>query len=231
MRLDIGAGIEFLGFVPSSADSIELRAAAEFFAYGLSTSIGGHRLQIDAIDGYFGGSFLLFVPRDGWTFAARLRILHLSSHFVDGHDGGVESPGSRGPIPFTRDFGELTAAPRFTAGMLEMRPYLGVAYSTLVRPDDLARWGGMAGIEIFHRGFPGSLFERPSALYAAGHCALEGNPDPELTASVEAGIHLGGTEGAAVRFFAGYFAGKDLFHQYYDLTRHYWSLGFAVEVR
>jgi hypothetical protein len=230
MRLDIGANLEFLEFTADPADGLMLRLGVEFFAYGLSTSVEGHRLQIDALDGHFGGSLSLFCPASWGTFAARLRIMHLSSHFVDGHADWT-SEDERGPIPFTRDFGELVLAPWISAGPWDLRPYLGVSYSTLVRPDDLARWGGIGGAEIFFRGFPQKLFGQPSALYLALHSALEGNPDLALSTAVEAGLHMGGREEAAVRVFAAYFSGNDIFHQYYDLYRHYWTIGVTFEVR
>jgi hypothetical protein len=232
MRLDIGASLEFLQFTPDSADGPALRLGLEFFAYGLSTSVEGLRLQIDALDGHFGGSVSLFCPTSWGTFSTRLRIMHLSSHFVDGHaDDDWTSADGRSPIPFTRDFGELVVAPWISPGPWDLRPYLGVSYSTLVRPDDLARWGGVGGAEVFYRGFPERLFGRPSALYLAFHSALEGNPDLGLSTAVEAGLHMGGREGAAVRVFAAYFSGNDIFHQYYDLYRRYWTIGVTFEVR
>jgi hypothetical protein len=232
MRLDIGASLEFLQFAPDPPDGPTFRLGVEFFAYGLSTSIEGHRLQIDALDGHFGGSAALFSPTSWGTFSARLRIMHLSSHFVDGHaENDWTSPDGRGPVPFTRDFGELVVAPGISTGFWDLRPYLGVSYSALVRPDDLARWGGVGGAEVFYRGFPERLFGQPAALYVAFHSALEGNPDLAFSTAIEGGLHMGDREGAAVRVFVAYFSGNDIFHQYYDLYRAYWTIGVAFEVR
>jgi hypothetical protein len=145
--------------------------------------------------------------------------------------GNWVSIDGRAPTAFTRDFGELVIAPEFSSADWFVRPYAGVSYSTLVRPDDLARWGGLFGGEIFFHLFPGQLFGRPAALYAAVHNALEGNPDPAVTSSFEAGIHVGGRQGAAVRLFAGFFNGNEVFHQYYKERMQYWTMGIAFEVR
>src|SRR5436309_11195457 len=55
LKLDIGSTLDVVEYAFSTEKSNRLRAGIDFFSYALSTSAEGHRLQIDAADGFFGG--------------------------------------------------------------------------------------------------------------------------------------------------------------------------------
>jgi len=232
LKLDLGGALEFLEYRSPGSTPVRMRAAVEFFAYGLTTSANGLRLQVDALDGYFGGYVAARVPCGSNTLDFRLRIMHLSSHFVDGHLGGdFESIDGRVPTPYTRDFGELVITPSFLLGPSEIHVYGGVSYSTLARPEDLARWGGLAGVEVWSAGLFGTVFGRPFSVYCAVHTQLEGIPQYSLTTNVEAGFKFGQRTSSGIRCYAEFFSGNNIFHQYYDQYTQYWGVGIAFDVR
>ncbi|MBI3195535.1 MAG: hypothetical protein HYZ34_13875, partial [Ignavibacteriae bacterium] len=85
MKVDIGNTVDVFGYdIPLS--NIKLRVGADFFAYALTTGAQGLRLQIDAVDGFFGGNISFSQTTDSnIILQSRLRILHRSAHLVDGH--------------------------------------------------------------------------------------------------------------------------------------------------
>ncbi|MEW6510166.1 MAG: hypothetical protein AB1428_04335 [Bacteroidota bacterium] len=229
LKLDIGSSIDVVEY----RDRANLiRLGFDFFTFALTTSAQGLRLQVDAVDGFFGGH-VTFVPASEWGegIQLRLRILHQSGHLIDGHwdsNSGKWRDGKE-PIPYTRDFGEFLAAYRWSWEDIAMRIYSGASYATLARPDDLARWGSLHGMEVYTTGLSGSLFDKPLIAYAAMHLALNGIPTYYVTERLEAGFKLGSWEGTGIRLHVSYRNGLEPFSQYYFVRREYWSGGITME--
>ncbi len=179
LKLDIGSSIDLLGYSFDERQSKQLRLGADFFTYALTTSAQGLRLQVDAVDGFFGGHIVYRSETDQSAFGLRLRILHLSAHFVDGHIDPATGTwrDGRAPLPFTRDFGELVGSYTFSAGPIAIMPYAGISYATLVRPTTINRWGGLGGVEMNSGEFIGKVFGKPFELYAADNLTIAGIPD------------------------------------------------------
>lgn len=53
MKVDIGNSTDVLGL---AITDLYISVGAEFMAYAYVTSYKGYRLQIDAVDGFFGGN-------------------------------------------------------------------------------------------------------------------------------------------------------------------------------
>ena len=151
MRLMIGAPLDVWELPLADDGSARFRVGIDFFVQALTTSSEGLRLQIDAADGcgsagtsHPGGSFA--TP----MLSLRLRILHLSGHMVDGHFDGETGTWKDGrePIPFTRDFGELSAAVSTSLSWLTVRGFAGASYATLIRPENIERWMLLGGFDL-----------------------------------------------------------------------------------
>jgi len=195
----------------------------------LVATIDDRRLQIDAVDGYLGGYIL---ARTGQTVTLRLRILHRSAHFVDGHyDPGTGTwRDGREPIPFTKDFGELLGAWRAPTGSVPVNLYAGLTYATLVRPTSIERFTGLYGIEITSGDHLGTVFGKPATTFGALHGSLEGIPVYVGTTSVVFGLKLGPWDAEGIRILARYRNGLEPFGQYYDIRREAWSLGVQFDI-
>ena len=233
LKLDIGSALDFLGYAFDERQSKQLRLGADFFTYALTTSFEGHRLQVDAVDGFFGGHIVYRSDGDRSALSLRLRILHLSAHMVDGHiDPATDTwIDGRAPIPFTRDFGELLAAYSFSAGPMKIMPYAAVSYATLVRPAEINRWGGLCGVEMNSGELAGKVFGKSFEFYLADNLTMAGIPEWVGTNIFEAGVKFGRWESSGIRLYINYASGLELFSQYYDMHSSTWGVGFAFDVR
>ncbi|MDH4070575.1 MAG: hypothetical protein OEV30_09130, partial [Ignavibacteria bacterium] len=205
----------------------------DIFAYALTTNNNGLRLQVDALDGFFGGHLQYSQRIRTSTIHVRLRILHRSAHFVDGHiDPSTGTwAGGREPIPYTRDLGELVAGLDLKTAPGTVRIYSGISYSTLVRPTAIKRVAGLAGAEFRTTDSTWSLFGKPFNLFAAYNLSLTGIPAYLGSNTIETGIRFGSWSSTGVMILASYHGGPEIYGQYYDLKRDYWQIGFSLDIR
>jgi hypothetical protein len=232
MKLDIGASVDLLEFRPSS-DSLErFRLGVDFFTYALSTSADGLRLQIDAVDGFFGGH-VAYVNDMSMEeqFIIRLRILHLSAHFLDGHYNTTTRTwkNNREPIPFTRDFGEVLAIYKADVAEFDYQIHGGFSYATLLRPVEIGRTEFLAGFELHSLSLFDSVFDKPFNIYAAYHLTLREIGSFIGSNTVDVGVKFGEWNSTGMKIYLSYFNGLDFFSQYYNERRKHWALGFAFD--
>lgn len=230
MKVDIGASVEMLEYRPGADSTQRVRVGIDFFTYALSTSSEGLRLQIDAVDGFFGGHVTYVNDLDTHSrLFVRLRLLHLSAHFLDGHFSNSTQgwKDNRAPIPFTRDYGELLAGYEFGVDKMRFKPYAGFSYATLIRPTDIGRIEFHGGIEV--QAMAGSAFNNPLHLYVSQYFMLRSINKYIGTGNTEAGMKFGDWNSTGLKIYISYFNGLDPFSQYYDLRRENWGLGFAFD--
>ncbi len=229
MKVDIGNTIDVFGlWFPHS----RFTAGIDFFAYAFVTGSQGLRLQIDAIDGFFGGNltFSHNLGNDTTTrLYARLRILHHSAHLVDGHYlQSIKSwADNREPIPYTRDFGELTLAHTLPTVLGNIRYYGGISYATLVRPADIERISYLAGTEIYND--IGTVFKQPVNLYIAYSMSLVGTPVYAVSYQLQAGIKFGEQFDKGPSIYLAYYTGRHMFAEYFDQRITTIGAGFTVD--
>jgi hypothetical protein len=230
LKLDIGSSIDFLECRTGSPGG-RLRIGADFFTYALTTSAEGLRLQVDAVDGFFGGHIVYVAPGEEGHLALRLRLLHVSGHLIDGHwdHGTMQWIDNKIPIPYTRDFGELTGLYTWPGESVAVSAYSGISYATLVRPDNLARYGTLHGVELRSTGLLPSFGGRPMSLYIADNLAVTGIPVYYSTNNLEFGVKFGEWDGTGIRFYGSYYHGLEVFSQYYYVRTDQWGLGFAFD--
>ncbi|MBX2989808.1 MAG: hypothetical protein KF749_01425 [Bacteroidetes bacterium] len=232
LKVDIGASVDMLEFRTSTDSTDIIRLGIDFFTYALSTNSEGLRLQIDAVDGFFGGHVTYISTHETSSrFTLRLRLLHLSAHFLDGHFNNSTQTwkDGRAPIPFTRDFGELLGMYDFRGSWVSGRIYAGISYATLIRPTEIKRIEGHGGMEFYTPEAAGSVLGRPFNLYLAYNMTLRGIPSYVATHHSEMGIKLGEWSSTGLRIFLSYYNGLDVFSQYYDLRREDWGVGVAFD--
>ncbi|MBI5216246.1 MAG: DUF1207 domain-containing protein [Ignavibacteriae bacterium] len=230
MKVDIGNSVDVFGYViPSS--NINLRVSADFFAYAFVTGAQGLRLQIDAVDGFFGGNISLSQTSDSNYWQSRLRILHHSAHLVDGHYSTATHSwlDNREPIPYTQDFGELTIARIQTSNFLKFRYYGGISYATLVRPNEIARLSYFTGVESYSEKSLGEILNQPTNLFLAYQLSLTGEPTYHASHNVQAGIKFGTWYEKGVTMYLGYYTGTHMFAEYYNQRLTTLGVGFTID--
>ncbi|HRI47296.1 MAG TPA: DUF1207 domain-containing protein [Ignavibacteriaceae bacterium] len=231
LKVDIGNNMDLLGF--QFDKDKKLTFGIEFMAYANVIGYEQLRLQIDAIDGFFGGNAIYQVNYDKNQLAFRFRFIHNSAHLVDGnwwihkYPRNWTKPG--GPIPYTRDFAELMVANSFNLKNYHTRVYSGFAYSFRVRPSELKRPGFSSGFEIHNSELISSLFEKPTILFIANHFTLEGVPKYSGTNHLQGGIKFGELNSKGIIFYLSYFSGNNLFSEYYSEKLKKFGIGFTVD--
>jgi hypothetical protein len=232
LKLDIGSVLDVVEYSISPEKRKSIRAGIDFFTYALSTSANGLRLQIDAVDGYFGGHISYKSIADRSSFSLRLRLIHLSAHFIDGHFDNSTGTWKNGipPLPFTKDFGELTASCEFPLSEIAFRAYSGFSYATLIRPTEINRISSLHGFEAYTTNLPGEALGRPFHFFLADNLTITGIPWLVGTNNVEAGVKFGEWSGTGMKIYASYYSGLTIFSQYYNVRDNQWGIGFTFDV-
>lgn len=230
LKVDVGFAADVLQINFPSAE-IKLAVGIEFLAYALSTSYESKRLQIDAVDGLFGGYVSVVKSISENKIMARLKIIHNSAHLVDGHYDNVTKTwlNNYEPIPFTRDYGELTIANETLFNSSRIRYYGGVTYATLIRPDDQKRWNFHLGIESSFENLLGKIFGENENIFFAHHFYLNGTDEYEGNNNTMGGIKIGDWYGRGISLYASYFRGLDIFNAYYKFKREKFGVGFKFD--
>jgi hypothetical protein len=197
-----------------------LQGSLLFFAYAQANDYRGYRLKIDAADGFFG---LAFSYHWGSPLSFRFRMLHLSAHLVDGHynDATMQWRDNKIPFPYSRNYGELSAAYAVSPGAWPIRVYSGFSYAPIIKPKVIKGFSVMAGWEVHS---PGATH-----AYAAQHFYLLGTPTYIGSNTIEAGVKFGNAAGRGIRLFLVYQNGWDNFCEYYNERKEFVGAGFAVE--
>lgn len=230
LKVDIGNSIDLLGF-SWKKESVRLTFGIDFTAYALSTSFQGHRLQIDALDGFFGGNASLSKRFDKNSLQLRFRIIHHSAHMVDGHYDLTKNEwmDNTNPIPFTRDFGELMLAHVVSSSNFVLRYYAGAAYSTLIRPGILKKWSFASGFELSSDKIIGNVFSQPTNLFLAYQIDLRGLPTYSGSNNIVGGVKFGKWFEKGIILYLNYYSGNNYFSEYYYRKVERFGIGFFID--
>ncbi len=231
LKLDIGSMVDFVQLTANDSGTLQFRMGADFFTYALTTSAQGLRLQVDAVDGFFGGHIVMRSADGPRSLVLRLRLMHLSAHLIDGHFDNATGQWKNGqlPIPFTKDFGELVAAYEFPLGPTHFLAYSGFGYATLVRPSEIRRLMTLHGVELRTDDDFATVFGKPFALYFADNITFTGVPAYIGTNVAEIGVKFGRWDDIGLKFYINYASGLEFFSQYYNVRRNMGGAGFAID--
>jgi len=230
LKVDIGNNVDLVRINFPKIKGI-LSFSVEFMGYALSTSYEGKRLQIDALDGFFGGNAAFSKKYEKGKFISRFRIIHNSAHLVDGHyDNNLgQWINNDIPIAYTRDFGELTLGYQFYPDFGSLRTYGTIAYSTLVRPTELKKWSSYFGYEIAFKNVIDKVFDKDANLFIANQFNIVGTPSYKLNTNLMGGIKFGEWDGKGVVFYLSYYSGANPFSEYYSERINKFGIGFFVD--
>jgi hypothetical protein len=228
LKVDIGNNVDLASFY---FDSQQISLGIEFMAYGLSTNYGGNRLQIDAIDGFFGGNVTYSYKMESSRIKSRFRFVHNSSHLVDGSylaDQGSWKEG-REPIPFTRDFFELTAAHEISSSFAIFQYYGSGSYAVLVRPSEIGRIFFNAGFESAFTDPFGKIFGKGNSFFAAYQFTLRNYGEYTGSSHLMGGIKFGDWLDKGIVLYVSYYSGNHIFNEYYYERISRLGFGFMID--
>jgi hypothetical protein len=221
LRLDIGSSRDIFHY---SEGNETFSAGADFFTYTKLRGEKDFHFPVDAVDYLFGINAAYKKEHKEYTYGIRMRISHISAHFVDGHfDTGSQSwRDGLAPRVYSREFIELI--PFYQTGML--RVYGGLSYLFHVSPNEL-------GKQIYHLGFD-AYFDQWSFYgitpFAAYDYKLEDVYAKGSVHSVGLGLKAGESRGAGFRVELTYFSGNSIHGEYFDVYEEYVSLGFNIDI-
>ncbi|MBK7106421.1 MAG: DUF1207 domain-containing protein [Ignavibacteriae bacterium] len=226
LKVDIGNNIDLLAFNFTNLNS-KLTFSIEFMAYALSTNYAEKRLQIDALDGFFGGNAAFSKKYISGKLISRFRIIHNSAHLVDGHFDSERNQWMNNdkPIPFTKDFGELLLGYQFLENYGTLRTYSAISYSTLIRPKILEKWNSYFGFEISSN----KIIDNETNIFIASNFSLEGNPKYQFNYNNLLGMKFGKMEKKGIVIYLSYFYGSNPFSEYYMKRVSQFGIGFFVD--
>ncbi len=231
LKVDIGNSIDIIAY-HNLIRYTKVSLGIDFMAYGLASSYEGKRLQIDALDGFFGGNATISFSVDELSkYKLRFRIIHNSAHLVDGSYSNNNGTWKNNylPVPYARDFMEatITKESKFNSG--DYRIYISPSYSVLVRPEILKRWSFNFGTEMYLNNFVGNILDKSTSIYMAYHFSLIGTPIYRGNSTFIAGLKLGEVYSKGVNLYMSYHTGMHYFSEYFSKRIAKFGIGFNVD--
>ncbi|HLP18221.1 MAG TPA: DUF1207 domain-containing protein [Bacteroidota bacterium] len=222
LRLDIGNSIDLIQY---AADSVVVTMGADFFTYTYLRGEQNFHFPVDASDYFFGFNFNAARSTDAGRVSARLRLSHISAHFVDGHYSNATGQwkDSRPPQVYSREFLDLTAAFEPAALHGSTRVYAGAVYLYHVDPKWLPKTSALLGAE-YHYGLAGSL-----NLFGAYQASFMKVRESKTRHQLNAGIKLGAWNGRGIELYGTYFSGYSIHGEYYDVQEEYTGFGMNID--
>ena len=222
LRLDIGNSMDIVRFGLTGKQSLSI--GADLFTYTLLRGEENFHFPVDAVDYLFGINFGYVNSSRENEWGARLRISHISAHFVDGHYSPADSSwrDGRDPIVYSREFIELMPYYKFD----NLRLYAGFTYIFHVDPENL-------GKDNFQFGFDYFMEDKISASITpfAGYDLKVVNLDERyVNHSFSTGLKFGKPQGKGFSIYLHYYSGKSIHGEYYDVNKTYTSLGFNLDL-
>lgn len=222
LRLDIGNSIDLVQY---TADDVIAAFGADFFTYTYLRGEKNFHFPVDASDYLFGFNFSAAHRTDAGKLTARLRLSHISAHFVDGHY--VNAIGrwkdDRAPHVYSREFLDATAAFEPSALHGSTRLYAGMIWLYHVDPTWLPKTSVSAGAE-YH-------YEAASQvnLFGAYQATFMKITEASTRHTLNAGVKLGSWNGRGVEFYASVFSGYSIHGEYFDVKEDYTGFGMNID--
>ena len=230
LKVDIGNNTDLIK-LNFPRNEISIASGIEFMGYALSTNYKEFRLQIDALDGFFGGNVTLKQRFKESELDFRLRIIHNSAHLVDGHydfkkRSWINNDSSN---HYTRNFLELTTAHQLHTNFGYFRYYGGGSYSFFVRPSNIKRMNLLAGFELAFRNLFGEVLKKDENIFLAEHFSLVGYHNYSGNQQAMLGIKFGSWQGKGVTLYLSYYTGLNFFDVYYGTRISKFGTGFYID--
>jgi hypothetical protein len=224
LRLDIGNSTDLLQY-RFAEDTSLLTMGADFFTYTLLRGEHNFHFPVDASDYFFGINFNYKKALSTGIVSSRLRISHISSHFVDGHyDNNVgEWKDSRPPVVYSREFLDGVVALEPSSLNNNARIYIGLTYLFHVDPKNLTRFIADAGLE-YHTKVWNNVY-----TYVAYQATVLKIVGTSVRHNIQAGGKIGEWEGRGLNLYASYFSGYSIHGEYFNLKDNYFALGFLID--
>jgi hypothetical protein len=133
------------------------------------------------------------------------------------------------PFPYNRDFGELVLANTRPVGEFDLRTYAGISWATLVRPTLFQRWQYLGGFELSSGNLSHRVFGKPTVPFIAYNILLEGTPAYSAANTLQLGCKFGEWKGKGPVLYLEYYAGRQMFTEFYNQQIRTAAVGFTID--
>ena len=222
LSLNVGNSMDIVQY--NFDDNSNISFGADLFTYTLLRSQSDFHFPVDAVDYLFGVNFGYKKKMSNKEFGTRLRISHISAHFVDGHydKNNQQWRDGRNPKVYSREFFELIPYLRFN----DLRLYAGVTYIYSIDPRDIGQDQYQVGFEYYGKDF----ISESVTPYLAYDFRLINIYQYTGNNSLEAGIKIGNVEKWGMSFYFRYFSGYNIHGEYFDVREDFTSFGFNLDI-
>jgi Protein of unknown function (DUF1207) len=224
LRLDIGNSIDLVQYRhPTTGGAIAM--GVDFFTYTKLRSETNFHFPVDAIDYLFGVNFSGVLPTLAGPLETRLRISHISAHMADGHFEWTywKWRDGRNPQIYSREFVDLVIAWEPSTFSRNARCYIGSISVFHIDPSTLPKQSWYGGIE-YHRSVAEAVH-----LYASYQPSLINIDGWSVRHEAQTGVKVGQWNGRGVNVYYGFFSGKSIHGEYFDVDEEYTALGINFE--
>jgi hypothetical protein len=221
IELNIGTSSDIYHY---SFDNTVLSFGADLFTYTRLRGESNFYFPVDAVDYLFGINAGYKKTEENKEYGLRFRISHISAHFADGHfDSNLNQwRNGRNPQVYSREFMELFPFYKIDS----FRIYLGLTYLFHVIPKGIGKGIYQAGFDYYFR----SLFGKNISPFVAYDFKLDNINKYFGNNSISAGFKFGRYNSKGFSIIFNYFSGKSIHGEYYDISEHYTTIGFNLDL-
>lgn len=222
LRLDIGSSMDLIHYKPCEDQLFSL--GADLFTYTLLRGETDFHFPVDAVDYLFGLNFGYKQQFEKYEIGARLRISHISAHFVDGHYNGTENEWRDGRFPrvYSREFLELMPYINYE----NIRFYIGYTYLYHVDPLYIGKNNLQAGFDYYAK----DMICKYISPFAGYDIKLVKIGEYTANNSLHIGVKFGNAEGRGLSISYQFYSGKSIHGEYFDYQKKYSSIGLNLDL-
>lgn len=222
LRLDIGNSIDVVRYQIGENENISF--GADFFTYTLLRGENDFHFPVDAVDYLFGvnGTYKKTIEEN--EYGMRVRISHISAHFVDGHYDGVDGTWRDGLSPrvYSREF--IEAIPYYKINSL--RVYAGFTYLFHVDPAYIGKDNYQIGFDYFAK----NILSETITPFVGYDLKIINIDEYTANHSFSAGIKFGKPNGKGLSLYLNYYSGKSIHGEYFDSNKEYSAFGINLDL-
>jgi hypothetical protein len=221
IRLDISTSQDFY---KEENGNTALSFGGDLFTYTRLRSESDFHFPVEAIDYMFGFNGGYKVVNEIYEYGFRLRLSHISAHFVDGkYDTKIQNWGDGDrPRVYSREFIEFISYSRYKG----FRIYAGLTYLFHVTPKNIGREIYQLGFDYYMNWINTGIF----VPYIAYDFKLNKIDVLAGNNSFTAGIKFGKTFGKGISLAYSYFSGRSIQGEYYDRNESYSAIGINLDL-
>jgi hypothetical protein len=220
LRLDISTSQDFY---LKETEKTAFSFGGDLFTYTRLRSEKDFKFPVEAIDYLFGfnAGYKVISKTDEYGF--RLRLSHISAHFVDGKYNAQIQNWSNGDSPrvYSREYFEFMPYSRYKG----LRLYGGITYLFHVTPKNI-------GKEIYQLGFDYYMDWANTGVfvpYLAYDFKLNKIGSYSGNNIFSIGLKFGKTYGKGISVAYSYFSGRSIQGEYYDKNESYSAIGINLD--